>query len=308
MNKLVTITGPNEQPLLRAHEWDFKDSATLAQVDWWSSRMAKATVLPDHLKVWVDENGAPITNMVKWRKDNPKALFHQDTEATAANLMLVVSQAFAWNMPPQQLAQACFVARGKLGYEGKLIQALIEREVGNLDVEYSGKGDALTAVVTGPRPGDGKRVSISGSLAEWATKNDDGGLTPQWRGGEHKQRMMMRYRGVREWARAHAPHLVLGIVGDDEMEALQEDFRARRAVDISSIPSPPKSKPPTPLEDPPPPEPPPGGGPTYVSSAGYRVEGDADHTGPGAPPEPPLAEEGLPEHFTVREEEPEPSR
>jgi hypothetical protein len=47
----------------------------------------------------------------------------------------------------------------------------------------------------------------------------------------------MRYRGVREWARQHAPGLLLGVLGEDELEDLRSDFNARRAVPVESIPS-----------------------------------------------------------------------
>jgi hypothetical protein len=44
---------------------------------------------------------------------------------------------------------------------------------------------------------------------------------------------MLAYRGAREWARLHAPGIMLGVYSDDEMMAVADDRRARQARDVS---------------------------------------------------------------------------
>ena len=174
------------QPRSVLQEWAPMDRDSWGHFAEIAKSMALASTIPDHLQV-MNKDGTV------------------NFERTAANCMQIVTKAAQWRIHPFDLAQASYVQRGRIGYEGKLIQALIERDVGNLDVEYEGSGDKLVATITGSRPGDGKVVSVIGTYADWASKTKEGNITHQWKGGDYSRKMMMRYRGAREWARAHHP-------------------------------------------------------------------------------------------------------
>jgi len=131
-----------------------------------------------------------------------------------ANCFLVTNQAVRWNMDPFAVAQHTYVYKGKLGYEGKLIAAVINTHpsiIKRLNYKYEGAvGTANRKVtVTARLSSDDEDRSISGTVAEWKTGND------QWTGDADQ---ILSYRGAREWARRHLPEAILGVYGDDELE------------------------------------------------------------------------------------------
>lgn len=129
-----------------------------------------------------------------------------------ADCALVVAQAFRWGLDPLAVAQSTFVVKGKYGYEGKLIAALVNtsgRTDGPLAYAYSGDGAKRRVVVSARLRGETEARTIEGTVDEWATDNE------KWRKSPDS---MLRYRGAREWARAHMPEVILGIQADDEVE------------------------------------------------------------------------------------------
>lgn len=157
-------------------------------------------------------------------------------EMVTANCFLVVNQAVRWNMDPFAVAQCVSVVHGKLCHEGKLIAAVLQGKLGvELEYEFSGEGDAMKVVVTGTIDGlpvldsQGQPKTVEGTVGEWKTE----GRGSPWaaRGGH---RRMLRYRGAREWGRIHAPGLMLGVYGDDELADLADEARARRATPVTS--------------------------------------------------------------------------
>lgn len=176
--------------------------------------MARASLVPDHIR---------------------KGSFEEAT----ANCFMIVNQAMRWNMDPFSVAQACFILHGKLGYEGKLVAAMLEAKIGSsLDYEWFGEPgkDDYRIKVSGARPTDGLVVSIEGTVGDWKTYEKADGNGPRrvkgnWQG--LSSRNQLAYRGAREWARLYAPGLLLGVYTPDEMEDMEDDFRARRAIDVS---------------------------------------------------------------------------
>jgi hypothetical protein len=154
-----------------------------------------------------------------------------------ANCFLVVNQAVRWVMDPFAVAQCVSVIKGKLCYEGKLIAAVIEAKLGaQLEYEISGEGESMKVVVSAAIDGrpvmdsKGKPKTVEGTVREWKT---DGTNSPwQAKGGFPR---MLRYRGAREWARVHAPGLMLGVYSDDEMSDLTDNMRANRARNVTPI-------------------------------------------------------------------------
>lgn len=130
-----------------------------------------------------------------------------------ADCALVVAQAFRWSLDPLAVAQSTYVVSGKYGYEGKLIAALVNtsgRTRGPLSYAYSGEGGKRRVVVSAQLNSEDSPREISGTVDEWATANE------KWRKSPDA---MLRYRGAREWARAHMPEIILGIQAEDEIEA-----------------------------------------------------------------------------------------
>jgi len=129
-----------------------------------------------------------------------------------ADCFLVAAQAFRWRMDPFSVAQHTYVLSGKLGYEGKLIAALINASgklAENLKPVYAGeKGTPQRRVtIVGVLKAGGER-SIDGTVAEWQTTNAKWKEIPD---------QMLFYRGAREWARRHMPEVVLGIQAEEEL-------------------------------------------------------------------------------------------
>lgn len=156
-------------------------------------------------------------------------------EGTCANCFMIINQAVKWRMDPFAAARSMFILHGKLGYEGKLLIAALDSTLGiTLDFEWSGtvgtEGHGIK--ITGPRPSDGKMVSISGTVGDWQTKEKNGDIKGNWRG--HNQVNQLVYRGTAEWARIYTPSIIVGAYTHDELESMEEDMRGRGARVIGS--------------------------------------------------------------------------
>jgi hypothetical protein len=139
-----------------------------------------------------------------------------------ADCFLVAAQAFRWRMDPFGVSQHTFVYKGKLGYEGKLIAAVVNtssRLERPLSYEYSGSGVDRKVVVSGHLKGEDKPRTIDGTVKAWKTDND------KWASMADQ---MLSYRGAREWARRHMPEAVLGV---SEREEIQETIEVVPGAD-----------------------------------------------------------------------------
>lgn len=129
-----------------------------------------------------------------------------------ADCFLVAAQAFRWRMDPFAVAQHTFVVSGKLGYEGKLVAAVInshKRIDRKLSYAYSGEGANRKVVVSGRLRGESEDRTVEGTLAQWATSNE------QWKQSPDQ---MLAYRGARTWARRHAPEILLGVSTEEDLD------------------------------------------------------------------------------------------
>lgn len=176
--------------------------------------MAKSNLIPEALTTF--KNGSNLENLPE--------------HAIIANCFLVVNQAVRWNMDPFAVAQSVSVVKGKLCYEGKLIAAVLERQLGiRLRYEWDDKpGEQLGIRVSGTFP-DGTTETISGTVSDWKTSHAGSPWTPK------QFRKMLAYRGTREWARLYAPGTMLGVYSDDELEDIADEARGRRAIDVSTV-------------------------------------------------------------------------
>lgn len=150
---------------------------------------------------------------------------HLQGQEKVADCFLVAAQAFRWKMDPFAVAQSSYVVSGKVGYEGKLVAAIVNAQpqmARKLNYKYSGTGNDRKVVVSGRLRGEDEDRTVEGSLAEWATNNK------QWRDGKDQ---MLAYRGAREWARRHMPEAVLGVQSIDEVQDIAASQEAPKPVE-----------------------------------------------------------------------------
>lgn len=180
------------------------------------------------------------------RGDDPKQCF--------SNLMLVFDLSDRWKLPPMSIAQCISIVHNKVVYEGKLIQAALQSSLGvQLYPWWTGKrgapdyriylsdkpwdtGNPETdqALIDSLMPGIqilGRRV-IDGSVAEWKTTDKQGRDNAAWTGAATQNQL--NYRGSREWVRRYEPAMLLGVYGDDEIEAIQGRMDRAREVSITT--------------------------------------------------------------------------
>lgn len=190
------------------------DTARFEHMQRIATVMAHSNLIPDSLCMTGD-------------KDNKELL---PAAQINANCFLVVNQAVRWGLDPFAVAQCVSVVHGKLCYEGKLIAAVIEAKLGiRLKFKWDGKqGDALGIIVSGQFPDEDEPRIVTGTVGEWKTTGAGSPWTPK------QSPKMLAYRGSREWGRLHSPSLLLGVYSDDELDALSDDRRARRAQEITA--------------------------------------------------------------------------
>lgn len=139
---------------------------------------------------------------------------HLRGDDKVADCFLVIEQAMRWRMSPFAVAQSTYVLSGKLGYEGKLITAVVNaspRLSKSLNFEYSGKGQERQVRVYGTLRGEETPREVFGTVSAWKTNNK------QW---SEQVDQMLSYRGAREWARRHMPEVILGVYAEEELEQI----------------------------------------------------------------------------------------
>jgi hypothetical protein len=170
----------------------FIDTAKFEQAQRIAKLMAAASLMPKHLK------GA-------------------SPEEAIANSFLVVNQAFTWGINPFAVAQETYVVQGNLGYQGKLVAAIINTKARlkeRLRYEYNDQpGDKLEITVIGTFQGESEPRKTSLSVGQARTQNQMWSKDP---------RQKLIYSGVIKWARAHSPELILGVATDDDIDRMME--------------------------------------------------------------------------------------
>lgn len=157
--------------------------STLEEAINFSSQMAKANLLPAHLK------GSP------------------------ADCLRVVMQAARWQMDPFAVADKTSVIGGKLMHEGQLVSAVINSRGGltkRLTYNFEGEGENRVLTVSGQLKGENepRTIELTVQLAKKINKNGQMGINPD---------QQMTYIGARLWARRHTPELMMGVYTPDEV-------------------------------------------------------------------------------------------
>lgn len=175
-----------------------------------ASAMAQSSLIPETLRgIRKGQNFEPF-----------------ETQVVVANVFRVVNQAVGWSMDPFSVLDHVSVVHGRLMYEGKLIHAVIEARLGiRLNYRFGqmkdgvfvpgeeGKGENLAVQVFGTFEDETEERTVEGWVADWKTTGNN---SPWGKASNFKRQL--RYRGAREWARAHAPGVILGVITDDEID------------------------------------------------------------------------------------------
>lgn len=159
--------------------------------------MALASVLPDHLRM------------------DPKTKQELPPKRITANCLLIVNQSMRWRFDPFAVAAESYVVGGKLGYQGKLIAAVVHTRSnikGRLKATYnSARGDALEVTISGTFTDEDEVRTITMTVGEGKTSNGMWTKDPQQK---------LWYSGVTKWARRHCPEVVMGVLTDDDIDRI----------------------------------------------------------------------------------------
>lgn len=219
----VSVIPPQRATLTAYNDVALFDTAQFEHMQRVAVLMARTSMIPDALRMKDDE---PLEDAV-----------------VIANCFMIVNQARHWRMDPFAVAQCCSIVHGRLMYEGKLVSAVLEANLG-VRLHYTfdnAAGDQMGVVVSGVLPGETKPRTIDGKVADWHR-----GAKSPWAMPSAWKRQM-RYMGAREWARAYAPAIMLGVIAieeatDDGYVGAQPQ-RSRAVTPLNVVPPPPPPPP-----------------------------------------------------------------
>lgn len=192
--RVVEDTGPNCYLLDTGRFEHMQRIATL---------MSSASLIPEHLKL---SKSGPLT-----------------PQQVMGNCFLIVNQAIRWGLDPFAVAPETYVVGGKLGFQGKLIAALVNARAGladRLNYTFAGRGDDLTITVAGRFEDEDQPRTITLRVGDAKTQNQMWTKDPE-------QKLV--YSGATKWARRHCPEIILGVLTDDDLERMQEQTRVVEA-------------------------------------------------------------------------------
>lgn len=165
------------------------------------------------------------------------------SEVIVANCFRIVNQSVRWGFDPFAVVDCCSVVHGKLMWEGKLVAAVLDAKLGvRLNYTFTNEDKpndkSLGVIVSGTLPGETTARTIEGNVAAWHR----GDKSP-W-GQVSAWKRQLRYMGAREWARAHAPAVMLGVYTDDELDdiAARDVPSGRRAMRMKDVTAPPPAQ------------------------------------------------------------------
>ncbi len=186
------------------------DPKRFEMVSNWASAMAKASIIPAHLK-----------------GDTP--------EQTFGNCFLVANQAATWLADPVSVAQCTSLVHGKLCYEGKLIDSILQERYGiKLFARYEGDGEGLKIFLSPAEWNDDNTTDskeiMEGDFERWHTKDKNGAPMPAWK---NDPKGMLFNRGVRQWCRRWKPGVITGVYGEDEFDEDNARYRSERAKPVN---------------------------------------------------------------------------
>lgn len=200
-NTMNTLTERAESPIMQTGLSIF-DNGTFEGISRVADAMAYSPLVPESLRT-KKENGKTV--------DLPH-------EQVRANCFLICEQSSRWGISPFAALACASNIYGRLMWEGKLVAGVLEAKLGvRLDYQYEGAGEKMAVTVKGTLPAESKERTVNGAVADWKTD--------QWKQSAYEQRLA--YRGAREWARRHAPSIMLGVITEDEITPEIRDVTPR---------------------------------------------------------------------------------
>lgn len=177
------------------------DTGRFNQMMMIAQTMASASLIPEHLL----------------GKKRGGQFEYFTADEIRANCFLIVNQAFRWGMDPFAVMPETYVVGGKLGYQGKLIAALVNSLADleeRLSYTYTGtKGTPdFTVTVSGKIRGEKEPRSVTVRVGDVKTDNTMWTKDPE-------QKLV--YTGATKWARRHCPEIILGILTDEDPEVIE---------------------------------------------------------------------------------------
>ena len=143
----------------------------------------------------------------------------------------MVNQSLRWGLDPFAVAAETYQVAGKLGFQGKLIAALVNARAnlkGKLRYEFSGTGDGRTVIVIGQFQDESEDRTVELSVGQAKTKN------AMWQ-SDPDQKLI--YSAATKWARRHCPEVLLGVLTDDDLDRIAENKTIAQAPakEVSSL-------------------------------------------------------------------------
>lgn len=216
MNEITTVDPTTGEIEVFTPTGSF-DPVRFEAVTNWAVMMAKASIIPQHLK-------------------------GQTPEETLGNCFLVANQAATWGADPVSVAQCTSLVHGKLCYEGKLVDSILQERYGiKLYARYEGeRGTDGHTIYLSPTQWNGTDTESSeimeGTFKDWCTKEKDKTKVNQaW---VKDPAGMLYNRGVRQWCRRYKPGIITGVYGADEFDEQVANYRAEQAKNVTPADNP----------------------------------------------------------------------
>ena len=161
----------------------------------------------------------------------PKHLTTGNSARTLATCTRIVLQALRWGFDPFAVADETYEVHGRLGYQGKLIIAVVNARgglQGRLRFTYTGKGPTTEVTVHGRFIGEDEDRTVTLSVAQAKTANEMWTKDPEQK---------LAYSGAIKWSRRHCPELVMGVKTVEDLEAMTVEPADERYVvdDLNSL-------------------------------------------------------------------------
>jgi hypothetical protein len=136
----------------------------------------------------------------------------QQFKQSVGDCYIAVTMAHRFGMDPFLLMMEMHIINGRPMLSGKLTAALVNHNLAEpLTPTYSGEGDKRKITIVGRVEGR-EPQSIEVTVAQVRTSNEQWVKNPD---------QMLMYSGSRMWARRYTPDVILGILFDDEAEAIE---------------------------------------------------------------------------------------
>ena len=146
-----------------------------------------------------------------------------DEAGTIANVSLVIMQAFRWKIDPAVCMAHSYELRGRLGYEGKLVAAIVNTRggiEGRLKYDHKGSGKDRTVIVSGKFKGETEIRTVELTYKDAVTRDKQGKEKEAWTRDPDQK---LCYGGATKWARRHCPEVIAGVYIEDDLDRIEAE-------------------------------------------------------------------------------------